>query len=246
MFLSTSPRLLSPPQSHTLNWTEAINQSNTREGQEDEELLSFLLRTHRERVKNVWHSYKHGLTQKEGEVVRNWREFDRGEDVPGASWVAGAVTRGSSGPDGAADGGKWMHQGVCPTHVFTCIHVCVLLHTYLFRNSFNHLPLLHTAPHLTLPCPAPQGLSQKSMRGVTVFHPCGGQSLWIRQPSLGSFPLGSSAQQALSCHPPPPAFEMSPQTQDSGHVPLFDGRWGPWWLTLSLCLWTCHARAAEL
>lgn len=67
------------------------------------------------------------------------------------------------------------------------------------------------------------------MRRRTVFHPCGGQSLWIRQPSLGPSPPGSGAQQAPSSPPKrTEAFEMSPQTPDSGDVPLFAscGGWG--------------------
>lgn len=39
------------------------------------------------------------------------------------------------------------------------------------------------------------------MKKGTVFHPCGGQSLWIRQASLGPSPLGSRAQQAPTTPP---------------------------------------------
>lgn len=46
-------------------------------------------------------------------------------------------------------------------HVFMHVHVCVVT----CISPPHLLPLLHnlqaTAPHLTPPCPAPQGLSQK-------------------------------------------------------------------------------------
>lgn len=85
-------------------------------------------------------------------------------------------------------------------HVLVCPRICVV--TCL--SPAHLLPLLHTlqatAPHLTWPCPALQGQSQKKRkkRRGTVFYPCGGQSLWIRQPSLGPSPVGSGAQQAPS------------------------------------------------
>lgn len=110
-------------------------------------------------------------------------------------------------------------------HVFTYVHVIAVTcpsPPHLLRPPTPPPYPPATAPHLTPPCPALQGLSQKGMRRGTVFHPGGGQSLWISQPSLGPSPLGSGAQQAPSSPPQrTESFEMSPQTPDSGDVPLF-------------------------
>lgn len=85
------------------------------------------------------------------------------------------------------------------------------------------------------------------MRRGTVFHPRGGQSMWIRQPSLGPSPLVSGAQQAPSSPPRgrrPLKWAPRLQTPETCLCPVAMG--GHWWLTPSLCLWTCHARVAEL
>lgn len=127
----------------------------------------------------------------------------------------------------------------------------LLWHAYLLHTSFNRITLLHTPellPH-TWPRPAQprRACRKKGMRRGTVFHPCGGQSLWIRQPSLGPSPLGSGAQQAPSSPPRgrrPLKWAPRLQTPETWLCPVAAG--GHWWLTPSLCLWTCHARDAEL
>lgn len=100
---------------------------------------------------------------------------------------------------------KLMHMHKCVhtyASVCACAHVCLDMPIFSTPNSSNRPPLLQnpqaTAPHLTPPCLSLQGLSQKTaMRRGTVFHPCGGQSLWIHQPNLGPSPVGSHAQQVL-------------------------------------------------
>lgn len=141
------------------------------------------------------------------------------------------------------------------TYPCMCLRMCmcVLWHAYLLHTSFDCLPLLHnpkqlphTWPHPAQPCRA---CRKKGVRRGTVFHPCGGQSLWIRQPSLGPSPLGSSAQQAPTSPPEDGGLWNEPpdsRLQRHAFVRGLQGGWGHWWLTPSLCSWTCHARDAEL
>lgn len=108
------------------------------------------------------------------------------------------------------------------THAHT--HICCDMpassmpnsHTYPSSTCAPPAP----APHLTPPCPPLQAQS----RGEEPFPPpaCGGQSLWICQPNSGPSSLGNVAQQAHSTPQPQwmGVFEMSPQTPDSGDVPL--------------------------
>lgn len=135
-----------------------------------------------------------------------------------------------------------------PYHACFCVCARVLWHAYLLHTSFDHWPLLqllpHTWPHPAQPCRAGR---KKGMRRGTVFHPRGGQSLWIGQPSLGPSPPGSGAQQA-PLQPPrgrrPLKWAPRLQTPETCHCLAAAG--GHWWLTPPLCLWTCHAREAKL
>lgn len=76
-------------------------------------------------------------------------------------------------------------------------------------------------PDPTLPTPA----GPVPRRGAISPPACGGQSLWICQPNSGPSSLGSGAQQAHSTPQPQwmGVFEKSPQTPDSGDVPLSGG-----------------------
>lgn len=83
------------------------------------------------------------------------------------------------------------------------MHVCCDMPISSAPNSHTYPSSIcappATAPHLTPPCPSPQGPSQKTVpRRGTIFHPCGGQSLWICQPNSEPSSLGSCAQQAHS------------------------------------------------
>ena len=133
-------------------------------------------------------------------------------------------------------------------HVSVHVHVCVvtcLSPPHLHPSSIPPELLPHTWPHPAHPCRACR--KKKGMRRGTVFHHCGGQSLRIRQPGLGPSPLGSGAQQA-PLQPPigrrPLKWAPRLQPPETCLCPVAAG--GHWWLTPSLCLWTCHARDAEL
>ncbi len=135
-------------------------------------------------------------------------------------------------------------------HVFVYMRACVvtcLSPPHLLRPPTPPPYPPATAPHLTPPCPAPQGLSQKKDEKGNRFPP-----LW------GAVTVDPSAQlRALSSGQWCPAGPLQPprgrrplkwaprlQTPETCLCPAAAG--GHWWLTPSLCLWTCHARDAEL
>lgn len=111
----------------------------------------------------------------------------------------GRMNQDKTKSDGAALRKRMRVHGCIHTHACVCVCACMCCDMPISSTPPPYPPA--TAPHLTPPCPALQGLSQKGMRRGTVFHPCGGQSLWIRQPSLGPSPMGSGAQQAPSSPP---------------------------------------------
>lgn len=130
----------------------------------------------------------------------------------------------------------------------------VLWHAYLLHTSFNHMPLLRTpkatALHLTQPCLALRGLSQKKkkkdVKGNRFLPPWGAVSvdLSAKLKALSSglwCPAGSlqppRGRRALK-------WALRLQTPETRLCMVAVG--GHWWLTPSLCLWTCHAREAEL
>lgn len=103
---------------------------------------------------------------------------------------------------------KWMRMHEC-IHIYACVYVCACVccdrpvssTPPLTAHPLLHTPQLlpHTWPHPTQPCGA--FCKKTRMRRGTVFHPCGGQSMWICQGSLGPSSLGSSAQQAPTTPP---------------------------------------------
>lgn len=116
--------------------------------------------------------------------------------------VRGGQNQDETGTDGAALR-KLMHMDVCMhTHASVCVcaHVCCDMPISSTPPSTTYPssipPSYCPTPDPTLPIPAGP-VAKTGMRRGTVFHPCGGQSLWIRQPNLGPSPLGSRAQQAL-------------------------------------------------
>lgn len=88
--------------------------------------------------------------------------------------------------------------------VCVCARVCCDMPISSTPNSTTYPSSM---PPSYCPTPDPTLLisagpaAKTGMRGGTVFHPCGGQSLWIRQPNLGPSPLGSCAQQAFFSPP---------------------------------------------
>lgn len=78
------------------------------------------------------------------------------------------------------------------------------------------------------------------MRMGTVFHPCGGQSLWIHQPSLRSSTLGSGAQQAPSIPLQPPKRQRPLNWPPDSRLQRRAFVWHLWggiddWLHLCVC-----------
>lgn len=136
----------------------------------------------------------------------------------------------------------WVYAYTC-----MCLYVCmsVLWHACLSPNlSLTRVPQGNwPTPDPVLHCLALQSLLQKRMRMGAVFHPCGGQSVRIHQPSLGSSTLGSDAQQAPSSPQDKRPLNWS-QTPEMC-LCLASVR-GYWWLTLSLCLWTCQSWSIAL
>lgn len=148
-------------------------------------------------------------------------------------------------------------------YVSVCIHTCMCLYvcmSVLWHACLSPNPSLTLVPRDNRPTPDPalhclalQSQLQKRMRMGTVFHPCGGQSVWIHQPSLGSSTLGSGAQQAPSSPLQPPlapktteAFELTPGLQTPKTCLCLASVGVYWWLTPSLCLWTCQSRSIAL
>lgn len=114
-----------------------------------------------------------------------------------------------------------------PMHVFLDVHVFVVtcLSPPHLLQPHNPPPYPRaTAPHLTPPCPAPQGLSQKRDEKGNRFPPLWGAvtvdpSAQLRALSSGQWCPAGPLQPPQRTE----AFEMSPQTPDSRDVALSGG-----------------------
>lgn len=142
----------------------------------------------------------------------------------------------------------WVYAYPCKC---LCMCTCVLWHAYLLHTSFDHLPLLHTPqllphtwPHPAHPCRAcRKNRDEKGNR----FPPLWGAVTVNSSAQLRAFSSGQSCP-AGPLQPPrgwrPLKWASRLQTPETCLCPAAAG--GHWWLTPSLCLWTRHARDAEL